>query len=237
MSLRRKWRRWVNRRKFVRVGKRCSLDGYNIEIDGHVELEDFCKVRSNSIMRTNGGGKILIGTYSGVSYNCFFEARTVIQIGKYTGIAEFTVIRDTNHAVIGTSEHWRLTPHISQPIVIGDGCLIGSGCYITPGVAVGDGAVIAQHSVVTRDVGPFEVWSGNPARKVAHRIYGIPETMQKRYQELLHTYGVRDIRHGFQKQAEEIRDAVNLEGNRAAEERDRLMALFAAAPKDSETTS
>jgi len=72
---------------------------------------------------------------------------------------------------------------------------------------------------------------------VAHRIYGIPETMQKRYQELLDTYGVRDIRHGFQKQAEEIRDAVNLEGNRAAEERDRLMALFAAAPKDSETTS
>ncbi|MCK5862836.1 MAG: hypothetical protein KAH38_10145 [Candidatus Hydrogenedentes bacterium] len=229
MSVRRKWRRWVNSRKFVRVGKRCSLDGHSLEIDGHVELEDYCKVRSNTIMRTNGGGKILIGTYSGISYNCFLEARTIIQIGRYTGIAEFTIIRDTNHAVIGTSDHWRTTPYISQPIVIGNACLIGSGCYISPGVAIGDGAVIAQHSVITRDVGPFEIWSGNPARKVAHRIHGIPDSTKKRYQELLNTYGIKDARHGFKEQAAEVRDAVNLEGNRAAEERDQLMAMFAAS--------
>jgi len=58
--------------------------------------------------------------------------------------------------------------------------------------------------------------------------------MRKRYQELLETYGVKDIRHGFEKQAAEIRDAVNLEGNRAAEERDRLMAMFAATSPQQE---
>lgn len=229
-TLSNKWRQFVNERKFVRVGKKCSLKGRFLEIDGHVELADFCKIRNNVIMRTTAGGKILLDTYAGISYNCFFEARTIIKIGRFTGIAEFTVIRDTNHAVLGTADHWRLTPYISQPIVIGDSCMIGSSCYICPGVAIGDGAVVAQHSVVTKDIGPLEVWAGNPARKVAHRVNGVPESMKTRYQELLSRFGLRENRHGFQKEAQEISEAALQGVNHAAEERDRLLALFEENP-------
>ena len=231
-TLLKKWYQYRNSRKFARIGKRCSLKGQFLEIDGHVELGDYCKVRNNVVMRTNGGGKIILDTYAGISYGCFFESRTIIKIGRFTGIAEFTVIRDTNHAVIGTVDHWRLTPYISQPIVIGDSCMIGSGCYICPGVAIGDGAVIAQHSVVTKDIGPLEVWAGNPARKVAHRMKGVPDSMKARYQELLDRFGMRESRHGFQDEADRIAEAA-LDGiNRAAEERDRLLALFEQQPVD-----
>jgi acetyltransferase-like isoleucine patch superfamily enzyme len=202
------------------------LKGRFLEVDGHVELGDYCKIRNNAILRTTGGGKILFETYAGISYNCFIEARTVIKIGRFTGIAEFTVIRDTNHAVLGTADHWRLTPYISQPIVIGDSCLIGSHCYICPGVAIGDGAVVAQHSVITKDIGPLEVWAGNPARKVAHRVHGVAESMQTRYQDLLNRYGLRLNRHGFQEEAEKVSEMALQGINRAAEERDQLMALF-----------
>lgn len=222
-SLVRIWRQWNHSRKFVKCGKNCSFRGRFLEIDGHVEAGDHCKIRNNVIMRTNDGGKIILGTYAGISYNCYFEARTVIKIGRFTGIAEFTVIRDTNHAVIGTADHWRLTPYISQPIVVGDACMISSNCYIAPGVAIGDGAVIAQHSVVTRDIGPFEVWAGNPARKVAHRTKGLPESMQTRYNEMLDKFGLRTNRHGFMEEAEAIKAAADSGINRAAEERDRLM--------------
>lgn len=220
------WRNFVNRRKFAVIGKKCSLKGQFLEIDGHVELGDFCRIRNNVIMRTSGGGKIILGTYSGLSYNCFLEARTIIKIGNYTGIAEFTVIRDTNHAVLGTIDHWRLTPYISAPIVIGDACLIGSSCYIAPGVAIGDGAVIAQNSVVTKDVGPLEIWAGNPARKVAHRVKGLPESMLTRYEELLKRFGLRENRFGYHEDAKRVAEEA-LDGvNRAAIERDELAALF-----------
>lgn len=220
------WRQFINSRKFARIGRHCSVKGRFLEIDGHVELGDYCKIRNNVIMRTNAGGKIILDTYAGISYYCYFEARTIIKIGKFTGIAEFTVIRDTNHAVIGTTDHWRLTPYISEPIVIGDSCMIGSNCYICPGVAIGDGAVVAQHSVVTKDIAPLEIWAGNPARKVGHRVHGVPESVKQRYDELLARLGLRENRHGFQKEAEKIME-IALQGiNRAAEERDRLKALF-----------
>ena len=222
-KLSRIWLQWSHSRKFTKCGKKCSFRGRFLEIDGHVEAGDFCKIRNNVVMRTSGDGKIILGTYSGISYNCFFEARTVIKIGRFTGIAEFTVIRDTNHAVIGTTDHWRLTPYISLPIVIGDGCMIGSNCYISPGVAIGDGAVVAQHSVVTRDIGPFEVWAGNPARKISHRTKGVHTSMQKRYAELIDKFGVRSNRHGFDKEAEALKQSAESGVNHAAEERDRLL--------------
>ena len=221
-----KWRQFVNSRKFAKIGKNCSLRGKSIEVDGHVELGDYCKVRNNVVFRTNGTGKIILDTYCGLSYGCYVEARTIVKIGLFTGISEFTVIRDTNHAVIGTTEHWRLTPYISQPIVIGESCLIGSGCYICPGVAIGDGAVVAQHSVVTKDIGPLEIWAGNPARKISHRVNGVSESAQARYQELLNRYGSRENRYEFREEGDKITETALLGINRAAEERDRLLALF-----------
>ncbi|MFA7693125.1 MAG: acyltransferase [Candidatus Hydrogenedentes bacterium] len=225
-SLAKKWRQLVNSRKFASIGKKCNLKGSQLEVDGHVELGDFCRIRNNVILRTSKEGKIILDTYSGISYNCFFEARTVIKIGRFTGIAEFCVIRDTNHSVLGTSDHWRLTPYISDPIVIGESCLIGSTCYICPGVAIGDGAVVAQHSVVTKDIGPMEIWAGNPARRVAHRVNGIPESMKARYGDLLDRFGVRKNRHGFQEELDEVAELALQGINRAAEERDQLRLLF-----------
>jgi acetyltransferase-like isoleucine patch superfamily enzyme len=218
----RTWRRWRHSRQFASVGKDCSFNGRFLEVDGHVELGDFCKIRNNIIMRTRRGGKILIEPYVGISYYCYLEATTRITIGSFTGIAEFTVIRDTNHSVMGTADHWRITPHIAEPIVIGQACMITSRCYIGPGVAIGDGAVIGPNSVVTKDVGPYEVWAGNPARKIAHRLQGVPETVRRRHEEFLQTYGLQEDRYGIEQAMNEIRELAEAGVNRAAEERDRL---------------
>lgn len=216
------WRQWVHGRKFVKKGSRCRFLGQFLEVEGHVELGDGCKLRNNIILRTRGGGKIFIGDYTGISYYCFLESTRVVKIGRMTGIAEFTVIRDTNHCVIGTAEHWRLTPHIAEPIVIGDACLITSRAYIGPGVAVGDGAIIAPNSYVTRDVGPYEVWAGNPARKIAHRTQGVGDVLRKQYEDLVEKYGIKKSRQGVEELIEQAKAAASSGINRAAEERDRL---------------
>lgn len=60
-------------------------------------------------------------------------------------------------------------PETSKPIVIEDNAWLGSGVFVMKGVRIGRGAIIAAGSVVTRDVPPFCIAAGNPA-KVVRRI-------------------------------------------------------------------
>lgn len=60
-------------------------------------------------------------------------------------------------------------------VVIGSDVWLGSGCLVLSGVTIGHGAVVAAHAVVSRDVPPYAVVAGNPARVVRHRFD--PETV------------------------------------------------------------
>lgn len=65
--------------------------------------------------------------------------------------------------------------HMSQlpfkgDIVIGNDVWIGRESIIMPGVKIGDGAIIAAYSVVTKDVEPYSVVGGNPARFIKKRF-------------------------------------------------------------------
>ena len=192
------WRNLKHRHKFVHVGKGCSFTGHTLEVEGHVELGHHVRIREGCVLRTRGKGKIIFGDRGGCSWYCVLEANNLIQIGNYVGIAEFTVLRDTNHAIFGTDEHWRQTPHITEPIIIEDSCLIGSRCYIGPGVHIGMGAVVAPGSIVTRSIGAYEVWAGAPARCVGHRTKNVSPSRQRLFQELLDKYGLKEAdRYGF----------------------------------------
>jgi acetyltransferase-like isoleucine patch superfamily enzyme len=202
-SVIRLWRTWNHGRKFAKKGRGCRFPAKYLEVDGHVELGDYCRFRNNVILRTHGTGKIVFGNRAGCSYNCILEATELIQIGTFTGIAEFTVIRDTNHDVFGTKEHWRYTPYVKGPIVIGDNVLIGSRVYIGPNVTIGEGAVVGHGSIVTKNIGPYEIWAGMPARKVAHRTENVPKAFLRRHEELVQMYGIRKDRYDFESPLEQ----------------------------------
>lgn len=55
-------------------------------------------------------------------------------------------------------------------VFIGNDVWIGDGSLILSGVNIGNGAVIAAHSVVTKDVNPYEIVGGNPARHIKYRF-------------------------------------------------------------------
>jgi len=193
-SITRSWRNWKHARKFTKTGGHCQFPGEHLEVEGHVELGRRVRVRNNVILRANPGGKIIIGDRSGLSYYVIIEASELVEIGERTAFAEFCVIRDSNHMVFGTERHWRLTPLVAQPIHIGNDCLIGSRCYIMPGVTIGDGAVIQVGSVITTDVGSYEVWAGNPARKIAHRTRNVPKLLLAQSRALVKKYGIKTDR-------------------------------------------
>lgn len=55
-------------------------------------------------------------------------------------------------------------------VAIGDDVWIGYGAIVLSRTRIGAGAIIAAGAVVTRDIAPYEIWGGNPARRLGHRF-------------------------------------------------------------------
>lgn len=156
----------------------CNLSGNR----SHIILGNDCRMYGVIYCSTNG--MIEIGNYTSIMEGVIFRCAEHIKIGSFCGIAEGTVISDNNNHptdIEGRIKHrirvsptgrgyglnsygWELAE--SAAIVIGDGVWIGGNCTILKGVTIGDGAIVASASVVTKDVEPFSIVAGNPAKKV-----------------------------------------------------------------------
>jgi acetyltransferase-like isoleucine patch superfamily enzyme len=99
----------------------------------------------------------------------FFDTSGDINIGKGVSIHRNVTIFTHEH------DHSRDVPiHGSDGIIsnleIGDDVFIGAGVIILSKVnKIGTGAVIGAGSVLTKDVGEYEIWAGNPAKFIRHR--------------------------------------------------------------------
>ena len=61
-------------------------------------------------------------------------------------------------------------PQSNGEIIIGNDVWIASNVTIMSGIKIGDGAVIAANSMVVKDIAAYEVWGGNPAKKLKMRF-------------------------------------------------------------------
>lgn len=94
--------------------------------------------------------------------------RAGIVIGDGARIAAGVRIFAWNHGM-GPDMPIRDQPTTSRGIRIGCDVWIGAGVGIVDGVSIGDHAVVGMHAVVTRDVEPWQVVAGNPARPIGDR--------------------------------------------------------------------
>lgn len=142
---------------------------------GRVEIGSDCIINSR-IAFDSPNGQVKVGNrcYLGAS---FLVCHTGITLGDDVIISwDVTIVDHDSHAL-----DWELRKSdvsdwarglkrwdfvTIRPVHIGNKVWIGFGASILKGVTVGDGAVIGAYSVVTRDVPPFTVVAGNPARIV-----------------------------------------------------------------------
>lgn len=122
-----------------------------------------------------------IGRYSYVARNCFVIDT---KIGNFTSIGGGCEIGGTSHpldwvSTSSTFHKWEnvfkknFARHefaIFKETTIGNDVWIGTNAMIKAGVTIGDGAVIGMGAVVTKNVGPYEIWAGNPARLIRKRF-------------------------------------------------------------------
>lgn len=109
------------------------------------------------------GNKIYFGDYSTFNEGVFLNARNKIQIGKYCHISPFVQIHTGS---LNLNRNYKNRLHFSKPVVIEDGVWLCAGVIVTPGVHIGKGSVIAAGAVVTKDIPPFELWGGVPAKYI-----------------------------------------------------------------------
>jgi len=87
-----------------------------------------------------------------------------VEIGDEVILAQNVIASGLNHSYEDVNiPIWR-QPCTTAPIVIEDECWIGANAVLTAGIRIGKHSVVAGGSVVTKDVPPYSIAVGNPAR-------------------------------------------------------------------------
>lgn len=137
------WRPFVLRMVGARVGSEVQVDP-SVEIFAPWALE--------------------IGDQSSIGHGATLYNLGPIKIGRQATISQGA------HLCAGTHDYTRADfPLLKPPIVVGDQAWICADAFVGPGVSVGEGAVVAARAVVVRDVPPWTVVAGNPARFIKER--------------------------------------------------------------------
>lgn len=108
------------------------------------------------------GKNIRLGKRVFINSGCCFQDQGGIEIGNDVLIGQQVVIATLNHDLC-PDRRGSMTP---KPVRIGNKVWIGAHATILPGVKIGDGAVVAAGAVVTKDVPPYTVVAGVPAKVI-----------------------------------------------------------------------
>lgn len=107
---------------------------------------------------------VTIGAGSSVGEHVDLRGSTTLTIGENVCISPGVKVHGASHDISSST-----FDYFARPVVIGDSVWIAEDAIILPGVTIGEGAVIGAGSVVTKDVQPWTVVAGNPARFVKQR--------------------------------------------------------------------
>lgn len=108
------------------------------------------------------GFNISLGDYFYANHNCVLLDAAPITIGQNVLLGPGVQIYTVNHPMDAAARKNGLEQ--GKPVTIGDSVWVGGGAIILPGVNIGEGAVVAAGAVVTKDVAPFTVVAGSPAK-------------------------------------------------------------------------
>lgn len=121
-------------------------------------------------------GKLSVGNNTVINFGCYLDNRRGITIGNNVGIAHNTKIYTLGHDLNDPQFKTK-----GAEVTIKDNVFIFSNALIMPGITIGEGAIVLAGSVVTKDVEPWAIVGGNPAKKIRERSREIDYKQIYRY--------------------------------------------------------
>lgn len=152
-----------------KIAKTASLDCEN---GGTIIIGDRCEVRHHAVMEVSGShnGTIEIGNDSVIGVGNWIQGSGQVTIGNHVIIGPYVAIVSTNHQYQDPSLIIAQQPLTRGKVVIEDDVWIGAHCTISYNVTIGAHSIIAANSFVNKDVPPYSIVGGAPARLLKSRI-------------------------------------------------------------------
>ena len=134
-------------------------------------LGDECRILDYAFI--DAKESFVLGNYSIVCWHCVIEGHSHITIGNRCFIGPGSKLLGSTYEFNGyyTNEHLPEETHATKygDIVILDDAYLGANCVVMPGVTIGEGAVVGSNAFVNKDLEPWGIYVGTPARKVGTR--------------------------------------------------------------------
>lgn len=176
---------WLSHLKFRTFGVRLPLTarvrgalGVYVHYDAHMSVGEFCRINAGVKHNPVGGGEpcgfyvfkraeLIIGNSVAIS-NAMIVCTHRIVFEDGVMIGGGTRIYDTDfHDLRAQPRVLKVEEEIkTKPICFRENCFIGAHSIILKGVTIGKESIVAAGSVVVKDVPDYEVWGGNPAKKI-----------------------------------------------------------------------
>lgn len=129
-----------------------------------------CAIRvgegSSILMKTTlRGFRITVGKGCVINTGAVLDGRGApLTLGDFVDVAPYVKVWTLDHDPNSADHASR-----ARPVTIGDYVWLSSGCTVLPGVSLGNGCVVAAGAVVTKDVAPWTIVAGVPARPIGQR--------------------------------------------------------------------
>lgn len=130
----------------IKIGPRCVISP-GVIVQGNVELGENCSIQTGSIV---------------IGYGSCDNPEGRIKIGNHVRIAPFVQIIAGNHDT--SDPDAPIGPVQGQPVTIEDNVWVAGRVIITAGVTIGRNSILAAGAVVTKDIPPFSIAGGIPAK-------------------------------------------------------------------------
>jgi acetyltransferase-like isoleucine patch superfamily enzyme len=151
----------------VRIGPNVALRG-NSALAPAIDLRAGCLIQDGAVLNASEG-RIEVGERTWVGPYVVIYGNGGVQLGADVMIAAHSCLTSVGHGHAELSRPMMQQPIEVAPIVVEDDVWIGMNCTILPGVRIGRGAIVAAGALVRRDVAPYEIVGGVPARTLGRR--------------------------------------------------------------------
>ncbi len=133
--------------------------------EGRLQVGAGALLEPNVWVTAPGDARVHIGAGTFLNMGVMIAAQELVEIGDHCMLANGCFVTDSSHRYDDPEQPITWQGFESKgPTRIGDNCWLGANVVVTSGVTIGERCVIGANSVVTRDIEPFSVAAGAPAR-------------------------------------------------------------------------